>query len=133
MTRTFYDITRNFIDSANVDPEIKIILNHHLWSYMQTQDDTFEASEFAERYLPDDGLRDAYVEHLDNKQFPDRPVAKDTSYVTDKLKRRRVVFDSDIAITGPAGEFPTLVHVEKYEEHSDTTLLRIRGNLKRQI
>lgn len=130
LTRDFYNLTKDFINTANATDEIKYDLNHSLYSYLKvSQENVIRPRAFAEQFMPRD-MRDGYLDHLKENEFSNRSIHKDLSLLKNKLRIRRMWFSSDIKIVGPADKFKEFVNIEKSTK--DSTVVRIKGKLDKQ-
>lgn len=110
-TQRFYDLTRDFVRKADLEPESKRDLADALYTFVKTDKAaTFTAQEFASNYLPAP-LRDAFGKHLKINKFPDRAIIRDTSDMGTRLKKRRFRFGSDIEFSAP----PEALHSKKVD------------------
>lgn len=130
-TRDFYELTSEFINSAELDAEARLGIQQALHTYLKVdQSVTIQVSEFATRYMPEDA-RDDYSHFMAAKQFPTTAIEKDLSIIKRKLVFRKMNFSSKIKLTGPAELFDESVSiVEETDEH---TTLKIKGILTDQV
>jgi hypothetical protein len=112
-TRNFHNLTKEFIQSMSVDEEEKIDLHNALVTYLKVdQSPTVGTASFADAYLSDDDVKQAYSDHMTKNGFSAMPVKKDISDIQMRLKFRKITFRSAIKITGPADEINKLVNFE---------------------
>ncbi len=129
-TLQFFEWTSTFINRSPVSTEKKVDLHNALYTYMKIdQGTTVSVSTFAEAYL-DHELRDVYEVFMMKMGFPSSSVIKDTTFIKDKLRKRRIRFNSDVNIIAPADQFAELVKI--VESSHDSTIVRIAGQLKDQ-
>ena len=111
-TKKFHEHTKTFIQSLAIDEEEKIIMFNALVTYLKAdQSPTVGVTAFADAYIADPAMKDAYQTHMVSKEFPLTPVSKDISDLKSALKIRSLRFHSKIRLTGPAEEFESLVDV----------------------
>jgi len=119
-TREFHDYTKEFIQKLDWPEERKVDLHNALVTYLKVdQGATVQVSAFAQTYLPDAEIRDAYSQYMTGKEFPECAVAKDLADVTTVLKYRRVTFTRDIKIIAPADKFESLVRMRTIDGEAD--------------
>jgi hypothetical protein len=114
ITRKFVEVTRQFIDSMNIDEEAKLDLRSALITYVKTNTNpTISVAEFGSRYLPDEDTQDAYEAYGKKRSLPDRAFKKDLTECNTLLRRRRIKFANDVQLTAPADQFNELIEIEK--------------------
>ena len=111
-TKTFFELTKNFINTLDVPEPQKIDLNTSLYTYLKVdQAPTFDRTAFANQYMPPD-MRDTYTNYMERNNFPATVVAKDLADLGTQLRRRSFVFESDIRLSAPVERFEELVTIE---------------------
>lgn len=99
-TAKFFDLTKQFIQSANLTPDQQRDLHDSLYVFVKDeQAPTFTAEQFNDRYIPE-GLQAPYTEFMEAKKFPSHAVVRDTSKMGSRLRRRRMKFGSEIELRG---------------------------------
>jgi hypothetical protein len=129
LTRDFYKHSRDFIDASALDNERKVESVSALHVYLRSNVQTVQALEFAQQHLPPD-IHQAYIDFLVEHEFPENAVPKDTSQIKHKLRIRKLNFNTQVRITGPADRFRELVQVQSAD--ADATIVRIVGQLLTQ-
>lgn len=131
LTRDFFSNTKEFIESLNIDEENKLDLVSGLYTYLKVdQSNVILAHEFATRYLPQDS-RDNYINYLEEKGIPLHGIHKDLSYLKYKLRKRKLVFSSDVRILAPADDFDELVQI--LDTKNNRTTLSIKGKIEKEL
>jgi hypothetical protein len=121
-TKKFFELTKGFIAKLDIPEHEKIDLNTGLFTYLKVdQTPTIDRASFANRYFGQAELRDAYAAYMERNEFPNASISKDLSDLKYQLRRRKLVFDSDVQISGPAERFAELVIVEAIEGDAATT------------
>ncbi len=130
-TQVFYEEGRNFINTAPVPEDDRYTYREALRTEMRSNTPSLSAKEFAEQYLPED-LRQAFVNHLVAKGFPEQAVVKDIEYIKTKLRRpRNVTFTSGVLIRVPADQnFKELVEIDVAAD--GFTHVKIKGTVQDQ-
>ncbi len=132
--KSFFDQTKNFIASSNLDQESKVDLFNGLYTYLKVeQGTTIQVSEFADRYMPPD-LASGYESHMRQQRFPTAAVAKDLSEVRGSLRLRRFKFPGAITLSGPPEAVRELVSMSPLvgEGGEQWTRVTIRGRIQSQ-
>lgn len=130
LTKDFYYETKNFIDTMNIDDDLKIDLNHALYTYLKTsQNNTVEVTNFANDYLETE-IRDDYCTYMEEKGVPSIAIVKDLELIKNKLKLRKIKFTSKVSISAPSERFKDLIEIVGYENNKTT--LRIEGRVEAQ-
>lgn len=119
-TRRFHDLTKTFISKMDV-PEIeRVELHNALVTYLKVdQSPTVSTAAFAEAYLGDGAVKDAYAQYMQSAEFPTAAVAKDLSDVNAKLRVRKFFFRNDVKLFAPAEGFDDLVKIEVIDGDND--------------
>ncbi len=110
-TKSFYTLTRKFIDALDLPEEKKFDLHTALRIYLKIDQTPIQVSSFADFYFPDVETRDVYTTFMRENDFPTHAVRKDTKDIASHLKQRKVRFRSNIKLVGPADKFKDLVQV----------------------
>ncbi|UZW13176.1 nucleoid-associated protein [Clostridium pasteurianum] len=130
ITRNFYEGSREFINSLDITDEEKFDINMQLYSYMKSPiTTTLSIDDFAENNFPIE-IRDNYARHMKNKEIPNTLIQKDTTFIENRLKQRKIKFSNDISIMGPSEKFKELINVISSDDESTT--LKINGTIKDQ-
>lgn len=112
-TKQFFDLTKEFVGKLEIPEHEKLDINTGLYTYLKVdQSPTVDTATFASRYLKGADMRDAYAAFMERNDFPGASVSKDLSDLKYQLRRRKVVFNSDLQLSGPAERFAELVTVE---------------------
>jgi hypothetical protein len=115
-TKRFFDLTKEFVGKLEIPEHEKLDINTGLYTYLKVdQSPTVATATFANRYLKGADMRDAYAAFMERNNFPNAFVSKDLSDLKYQLRRRRVVFNSDLQLSGPADRFADLVTVESIQ------------------
>lgn len=121
-TKKFHEHTKTFIQSLAIDEEEKIIMFNALVTYLKAdQSPTVGVTAFADAYIADVEMKDAYHSHMVSKEFPVTPISKDISDLKSVLRIRSLRFHSKIRLTGPADEFESLVDIKVIDGERDQT------------
>jgi hypothetical protein len=130
-TEIFFNESKNYLNSAQIDDEKRISLREALRSELRSQTPTLNAKDFAKKFL-DEELQASYVEFLTSKGFPEHSVVKDVEYIKHKLKRpRQVLFTSGVMIRVPSDkEFKDMVQITPGED--GYTQVSVKGTVQDQ-
>ena len=140
ITSNFYDYTKKFINSLDISDEEKIDLNSSLRTYVKSEiNTTISVDEFASEYLTED-FRDEYKYNMEELNIPLTTICKDTTYLKNKLRERRIKFTNDFTLVGPEDKFNDSIKVIKPDENgnivlediNNKTFLSINGKIKDQ-
>lgn len=132
--RKFFENTKQFIASSNLEPEDKVDLHNSLFSYLKVdQSPTIQVNEFAERFFAGD-LEVQYREFMNRSGMPPGVMQKDLSEVQGQLRLRRVRFPRRIQLLGPAEAMADLVTIQDIESDDghEWTQITIRGRVQGQ-
>ncbi len=112
-TRKFFELTKEFVGKLDIPEHEKLDINTGLYTYLKVdQSPAVDTTTFASRYLKGADMRDAYATYMERNDFPNTAISKDLSDLKYQLRRRKVVFNSDLQFSGPAERFAELVTVE---------------------
>lgn len=125
LNKVFHDATLQFIADSNRTRAEKWELRGHLVSYFRSQEPTISARTFSERYLTQEE-RSAYT-RLMREADVSRAITKDTKFIANQLKQRRLKFSNNVSITAPAETFASTVEI--VESSANSTTLRISGTV----
>ena len=129
-TRDFHEYTTNFIKEANLTTEERVDLQQALYTYLKVdQGQTIQTSSFAEKYIKPE-LQDDFTAYMEKKNFPTNAVQKDLTLIKNKLKNRKMNYDTGVKLIAPADRFKELINV--LETTSEYTNIRIMGQLASQ-
>lgn len=136
-TKSFFDLTKKFISSMDIPEVAKVDLNTGLYTYLKVdQSQTIDRNTFANQYLKPD-MRDAFTTYMERNNFPATVIAKDLTEVAPLLKRRSVVFGSDVRLSAPADRFKELVKIENIKGDANPdgsvptwTQITVRDNIR---
>lgn len=110
-TKDFYDATSKFIHELDVSEVEKFDLLNALTTYMKVDTSSvISISTFAERYISDLEIRDAFEACLIEKGIPSGAFTKDIDFIRKNLKLRRMTFGKGIKITASPEEFNVVVN-----------------------
>ncbi|EOZ6583456.1 nucleoid-associated protein [Klebsiella michiganensis] len=131
LTQDFFESTRDFINTAQIEESSKLALHEALRSEMRSRKTTLSTADFAETNLPEE-MQSEYLEFMKNKSFPAAAVTKDNGYIESKLKiRSKLVFSNDVWVSVPPDQLKNLVEIIPSDDNESTTL-KIKGRLKSQ-
>ena len=105
-----------------------------LYTYLKTdQQTTIQTSQFASQYIPSDQI-DIYTQYMLEQNFPANAIPKDLSQVNPSLKRRKLLFKSDIKLSAPSEVFNEQItyKTEIDTDKSSQTIITIKDNLIEQ-
>lgn len=120
LTKNFHDLTKAFIRKLDVPEERKLDLNSALITYLKVdQAPTVGVAAFAQAYLEEPELRDAYSQYMQEKEFPQNAVAKDLTDVAGELKQRKVMFANNIKLVAPADKFKEYIRMKSIDGEAD--------------
>ncbi|WP_289128278.1 nucleoid-associated protein [uncultured Clostridium sp.] len=140
ITSNFYDYTKRFINGLDISDEEKIDLNSSLRTYVKSEiNTTISVDEFASEYLSED-FRDEYKSKMEELNIPLTTISKDTTYLKNKLRERRIKFTNDFTLVGPEDKFSDSIKVIEPDENgnivlddtNNKTFLCISGKIKEQ-
>jgi hypothetical protein len=119
-TKAFHSLTKTFIQAAQIDEERRSDLLNALTSYLKAdQIATIQVGVFADTYLGDPALKDAYSQYMEQKQFPVQAIHKDLSEVASSLKKRKISFGHNISLMAPPEEFEGFVRIQAIDGEPD--------------
>lgn len=131
LTQDFFELSRAFIDTAQISTDEKLNLHEALRSELRSQTNTVSASDFSSKNIPKE-LQDNYLAFLEAKGFPKNAIVKDTAYITAKLKRRRkYVFSNGVWISTPPEAGTDAIKIES-DELLGTTIVTINSQIATQ-
>jgi len=130
ITRDFYEGTKEFIDVLDIPDENKVDLNLQLYSYIKSPiNASISVEEFSENSFAAD-IKDSYNDYMVNKNIPTTLIQKDTQYLDNRLKLRKIKFSNEISIAGPSDNFNDLVKIISTD--AEGTTLKVKGKIKYQ-
>jgi len=102
MTRTFFDVGKEFIETI-VDPIKKAKYYEHLLSYLNRPVNTVDPRSFITEYLdPED--RQGFEHFANQRQLPMAPFPKDNELIKSHLTKMMIDFENDVSIISKNGE-----------------------------
>ncbi|HIH2622137.1 TPA: nucleoid-associated protein [Burkholderia cenocepacia] len=130
LTQDFYEKTKKFFDSQDLDAGDRMNLLDALRSELRSNVPDISVPEFGEKYMQHD-LLEQYEQFMIRSRFPMHAITKDTEYISRKLRRRqRIVFSTGVTITTPPDQVQDLVKVDR--EADGTTVVTIQGTIDSQ-
>ncbi len=130
-TRTFYEETKNFINSLPVEVEEKYSLLEALRSELRSNNGTISVKAFASEHLPKEQAA-AFISTMKDKGLPETAIVKDLDYIKSKLRRpRSVLFSTGVKIQVPA-EKDLKELVEVAPQMDGYTSVRVKGVVEAQ-
>ena len=127
LTSDFYNHTLDFLNKLDVDEEKRLDLKTSLYTYLKVSNSTtIKTSDFANQYL-EKKHKPLYESHMDEKSFPKQAVNKDLTFLKNKLRRRKLKFNSDVKIDAPQENFSDLIVIDKF--HNGFTELKVKGSI----
>lgn len=120
-TKDFYEASKKFISALDVQPEKKSDLFSALNTYLKVEESsTVSTSEFGSRYFDED-TQDQFGSFMEEKGIPTTAFTKNTDYIKNSLKVRKVKFQSKVNITGPQDAFNDLITIETIDGDLDAS------------
>lgn len=130
LTQDFYEKSRKFFDTQELEPEDRMNLLDALRAELRSKEPTISVPAFGEKHMEADLLAE-YERFMARAQFPMHDFPKNTEFIANKLKRRqRIVFSSGVTITTPPDHLRDLVRIDR--EADGTTVLTIQGTIDSQ-
>jgi hypothetical protein len=130
LTRDFYELTKQFINSARLGQDEKADLLEALRVDLKSKSGIIHVRTFAEAHMEEDE-RVQYVAFMKEQDFPRTGVTKDTEFVRSRLSRKqRIRFQHGVELTAPADKLRELVHIDK--EVAGKTVVTILGSIEQQ-
>lgn len=131
LTRDFYNLTTQFINTANIGNEQKVDFQNSLCNYLKVSRETvISVSDFGDKYFAPE-MRDSYYRYMAQNSFPTHAIHKDTSLIDRHLRKRRMCFDTKVRITAPYDDFTELVIIEECDDPGYTRV-KIKGKIEAQ-
>ena len=127
LNKQFFEATTAFIDASGRSRDERWALRNHLVSYLKSNETTIQGRIFGDRFLRDDEERRAYLLILREAGLPGRAVQKDTRFIFNQLKQRRLTFSNRIQLTGPSDVFEKTIKV--IAEDAESTTIRIAATV----
>lgn len=137
-TEIFYDVTKDFImKNTSFSDEKKVDLTNSLHTYLKNDQSTvINGQLFANTYFEDPEIIDQYSARLVQDCFPVSAVTKDISRIKNKLKIRRMKFNSGVKISFPSPTpdqtYDDLLVVDNYNDVTNYTTVKIKGRIESQ-
>ncbi|MDN7603918.1 nucleoid-associated protein [Burkholderia gladioli] len=130
LTQDFYEKTRKFFDSQELDAGDRMNLLDALRTELRSNEPTISVPDFGEKHMSAE-LLEEYEQFMRRANFPTYSITKDTEYISRKLRRRqRIVFSSGVTITAPPDQVQELITVD--HEMDGTTVVTIQGTINSQ-
>lgn len=139
-TKQFHDLTKGFIRAMKITEEDRAVLHNALITYLRAdQTPTVSVEAFGQAYLGEAEIRDAYMNFMLSKDFPESAINKDLSDVNHSLRLRKLTFRNQIRVIGPAEGFENLMDIESiagsltvHGETTKWTKLTIKADISSQ-
>ena len=112
-TKTFYTLTKTFIDSIDDEPR-KAKYLQDLNSYLQMNKRSISGNEFAQDYMLVEH-QDKYNDFMNSKNFKMEGFIKDTSMISNKIVKISMEFENGITLLGKDGTFKNKVKLTEEE------------------
>lgn len=120
-TKTFYESSKKFITALDVTPEKKSGLLNALNTYLKVEESsTASAAEFASRYFSG-AVQDQFNSYIEEQGIPTTAFTKDTEFIKNSLRVRKVMFHSKVNISGPQEAFNDLIIIDTIEGDADVS------------
>jgi len=114
-TNRFYHETKNFIDKVGVFNDEEIFnLHTHLYSYLNSETNTLNITDFSNLYISEASKKDAYYAHMEEvlgDNMIHRSITKDLSDIKSRLRMRKVIFSNKVKISAPSDNFEKNVKI----------------------
>jgi hypothetical protein len=81
-----------------------------------------QVDAFADNYLPNDEIKQDYIDYMEGRAFPMHAVEKDITYIKNKLRQRKVTFTNNVKIIAPADNFNDLLSIEQNNNTNETVV-----------
>lgn len=114
-TQEFYKLTKSFIKTID-DEILKAKYTQDLNSYIQMNSQKLSAKTFAEDYLSTTDHKNKYKDYLRNKNFNFGSFLKDTSLISNKVRKISIEFMNGITILGAKGTLENKVKLTEVSE-----------------
>ena len=133
-SKKFYTDTSSFIKNNIINYERQSDLLHALKIEFTTNlDDLLSPSKFADRYFEGNELRDLFDSEVSN--YLPTCILKDSTLLTNELKKKKIDFKDKIILSGPDGIFDINVQIISNElqlndlsiTNSEYTIVKILG------
>jgi len=129
-TQLFYNLTRGYIETLE-EPIDKAKYLQDLNSYVQKNNNTLSAEEFANDYLLETDQKSGYAAFLKSKDFTLSSFLKDNTQIENQVKRIMVTFENDISIIGNKGILDEKVKFQKLD--NGQTRAEITSKIKKVV
>ncbi|MGE4838601.1 nucleoid-associated protein [Yersinia enterocolitica] len=127
LTRSFYEITEDYINENCKSIEEKIDLSSALRIYIKTeQSEIIGTNDFSEKYIPV-AKRDDYISFCEEKNPIISAFKKDDTLIRSKIKSSTFKFSNEVKIIYPSvnGDSPCKI----IENNDEFTIVKINGYL----
>ena len=115
ITKTFYELTRTFINGVD-DAILKTKYLNDLNSYVQSNRNVLSPKVFSDEYLQKVEHKQNYKEHLERNRFPFEPFQKNIQYIQRKLNKITIEFDNDVSIIAKQGDIGKKIKLAEIKE-----------------
>lgn len=130
LTKSFFDLTKEFINSAPVDQGKKVEMLEALRVELRSKSAVIHVTTFAKQHL-DSSIAVEYVKFMTGNNFPKTAVDKNLEFIGSQLKKKRKIrFEHGVEITAPGDTLHALVKIDKAE--ADKTIITINGSIEYQ-
>ena len=97
---------------------------------------TISIDEFANEYISE-RHRDYFINEMTESGIPTNAISKDTAYINNRLKQRRIKFTNEVSIIAPSDKFGDSIKIindieDLEDEEGDHTLILVKGKIKEQ-
>lgn len=129
LTQEFFDRHQDYFNTLEISSEKRKDLQTHLYSYLKSERNLINTTEFAAEYIPQQD-RSSYLEFMEKNGVPERGIEKDLALVKSGLRNRQIRFENGVTIRARADRFGDKVRIEN--ENEDSTLVRVFGSIEEQ-
>lgn len=130
LTKSFYELTKEFINSAPVEQEKKVEMLEALRVDLRSKSAVVHVTTFAKQHL-DSTVAAEYIKFMEGNSFPKTAVDKNLDFIGAQLrKKRKIRFEHGVEITAPGDTLHTLVKIDKAE--AGKTVITINGSIEYQ-
>lgn len=130
ITKNFYELTKDYINSMNIEDDKKVDLNMSLYTYVKNnKNQTLSVDEFSKEYMPVE-YSDKYKTYMYEGEIPKGSFKRDIIYLNNKLKQRRIRFTNNVSIMCPADKFKESIKISEIADNQ--TMIVISGKVKDQ-
>ncbi len=130
LTKNFFELTKEFINSAPVAQAKKVEMLEALRVELRSSSAVIHVTNFAKQHL-DKAIAPDYVAFMIKNEFPKTAVDKNLDFIESQLrKKRKIRFENGVEISAPGDTLHALVQIDATS--ANKTVITIKSSIQSQ-